>query len=88
MKIVYISTAIIPSRTANSIQVMKMCQAFAKNGHNIILIVPNRQMEMEPGVDDVFDFYCVDKCFNAFSPNMMSLGTLTKLSVAQVSACR
>jgi len=63
LKIVYISTAIIPSRTANSIQVMKMCQAFAKNGHNIILLVPNRQMEIEPGIDDVFDFYCVDKCF-------------------------
>lgn len=33
MKIVYLSASSIPSRTANSIHVMRMCAAFAKNGH-------------------------------------------------------
>ena len=38
MKILYISKSSIPSRTANSIHVMKMCQAFADNGHEVVLL--------------------------------------------------
>ena len=37
MKIAYLSSINIPSRTANSIHVMKMCQAFSENGHEILL---------------------------------------------------
>ncbi len=40
MKIVFVSTAQVPSDTANSLQVMKVCQAFAQLGHEIILLVP------------------------------------------------
>jgi glycosyltransferase involved in cell wall biosynthesis len=40
MKIACISLSKIPSDTANSIQVMKVCQAFAQIGHDVILIVP------------------------------------------------
>ncbi len=40
MKIAYIATSAIPSSTANSIQVMKVCQAFSQNGHTVTLIVP------------------------------------------------
>mgnify|MGYP000851223025 CR=1 FL=1 len=63
MKIVYIATSTIPSRTANSIHVMKMCQAFAKNEHEATLIVPGNQANYEPDVGDVFDFYGVERCF-------------------------
>ena len=63
MRIVYLSNTIIPSRTANSIHVMKMCQAFAKKGHKVVLIVPDRKKETEPGVKDIFCYYNVDKCF-------------------------
>jgi len=59
MKLVYISNSIIPSRTANSIHVMKMCQAFAKNGHEVILIAPDFQTGREKGVGDPFSFYGV-----------------------------
>lgn len=38
MKIAYISNSTIPSVAANSIHVMKMCQAFSYNGHSINLI--------------------------------------------------
>ena len=61
MKIVYISSSTIPSRTANSIHVMKMCQAFAKNGHEVVLLAPDRKAEYEPGVD--YEYYGVEKCF-------------------------
>lgn len=59
-RLVYLSDASIPSREANSIQTMKMCEAFAKSGLEVRLIVPNR-----PAIDDVdpFEFYEVDPCF-------------------------
>lgn len=40
MKIAYISGSAIPSRTANSIHVMKMCQAFTQEGHSVELFAP------------------------------------------------
>ena len=40
MKILYLSFADLPSRTANSIHVMKMCQAFAAEGHDVTLLAP------------------------------------------------
>ena len=43
MRITCISAAQIPSDTANSIQVMKVCQAFAQLGHEVILLVPGEQ---------------------------------------------
>ena len=49
MRILYISKSIIPSRTANSINVMKMCQAFAENGHEVVLLAPNLKNKYEKG---------------------------------------
>ena len=43
MRIVCISASQVPSDTANSIQVMKVCQAFTQIGHEVILLVPGRQ---------------------------------------------
>lgn len=64
MKIVYIANSIIPSRTANSIQVMKMCQAFADNGHHITLLIPNKYREYEPDIKDIHAYYGVKNNFN------------------------
>lgn len=64
MKIAYISSSAIPSRTANSIHVMKMCQAFAKNGHKVVLFAPDRRKEYEKNVDDVYKFYGVKNNFS------------------------
>ena len=62
MKIVYIASAFIPSRSAYSIHVMKMCQALGRAGHNVTLLVPHICDE-EPGIDDVFAFYGVQPVF-------------------------
>lgn len=43
MKIACIATAQVPSITANSIQVMKVCHALTRNGHEVTLYVPGRQ---------------------------------------------
>jgi glycosyltransferase involved in cell wall biosynthesis len=40
MKIVCIAASIIPSKTANSIQVMKVADAMAVLGHKVVLLVP------------------------------------------------
>jgi len=40
MKIVCVSASRVPSDTANSIQVMKVCQAFVQLGHALTLLVP------------------------------------------------
>ena len=41
MKIVYIANSTIPSTSANSVHVMKICEAFSNNGVDIKLIIPN-----------------------------------------------
>lgn len=63
MKLAYISSSTIPSRTANSIHVMKMCQAFAKEGHDVVLFTPDKKVGVEENISDIFDFYDVEECF-------------------------
>jgi glycosyltransferase involved in cell wall biosynthesis len=48
MKIVAIAGSTIPSDTANSIQVMKACNALAQLGHNLTLIVPDNSTVHRP----------------------------------------
>ena len=61
MKILYISKSMIPSRTANSIHVMKMCQAFSDNGHEVVLLAPNIKNKSETDLKDVYGYYGVKK---------------------------
>ena len=63
MKILYISKSIIPSRTANSIHVMKMCQALSDNGHDVVLLASSQKKQYENDVYDVYDYYGVKKNF-------------------------
>lgn len=64
MKILYISKSIIPSRSANSIHVMKMCQAFSLNGHEVVLLAPNIKNLYEKDISNVFKFYGIKKKFH------------------------
>ncbi len=63
MRLAYLSAAKLPSREANSIHVMKMCQAFARLGHEVMLIAPDVTSGLEPGVSDIHAFYGVEPCF-------------------------
>lgn len=60
MKIGYLSGSIIPSKTANSVQAMRMCQGFCKNDHEVILFARESKYQVE----DVYEYYGVTKCFN------------------------
>lgn len=60
MKIAYIAGAGVPSPSANSIHVMRMCEALALIGHDVLLIVPQRSPAHEL---DAFDYYGVKPVF-------------------------
>lgn len=62
-KIVYVSNVSVPSNSASSVHVMKMCEAFKKIGVDITLVVPNhynREKHKEP---DIFSFYGIKESF-------------------------
>lgn len=76
MKIVYISRSIIPSRTANSIHVMKMCNALSTLGHDVTLLAPWTKKLEEKNIEDYFEYYGVEKNFELkklYSPNIKYL---------------
>jgi glycosyltransferase involved in cell wall biosynthesis len=61
MRIAYFSDVPLPSRRAGSIHVMRMCEAFTRNGHQVTLHVPKRRQELDP--DELFSFYGIDGGF-------------------------
>lgn len=62
MRISYIGSSTIPSRKANGVHVMKMCAAYAREGHDIELTVPHRRDGRE-SVGDIFEFYGTSRKF-------------------------
>lgn len=58
-KLIYLSKSTIPSRTANSVHVMKMCQALANENHEVILYSYNGGNDA-----DIYKFYGVNESFN------------------------
>jgi glycosyltransferase involved in cell wall biosynthesis len=60
MNIYYLSSSIIPSKSANSVHVMKMCNAFMNNGHNITLFAKKPQTKSGDSMD-LYKLYDVMK---------------------------
>lgn len=54
MKIAYITRARMPTEKAHGLQIAKMCEAYAKLGHNIELIVPYRRNSITESVHDYY----------------------------------
>ena len=63
MKLLYLSASYVPSRQANSMQVMRMCSAFARQGHDVELFTRSQPNRQEPGVGDDFAFYGISRGF-------------------------
>ena len=84
MKILYISKSIIPSRSANSIHVMKMCQALSDNGHQVVLFAPNIRSKFEKDVHNIYDYYGVKNNFKIkklIHPNIIGGATIYTLAI-------
>jgi len=70
MKIIYCSSSYIPSKTANSIHVMKMCSALADQGNDVILIAPKIKTKKKL---NCYKYYGVNDNFKIkkiFYPNL------------------
>lgn len=63
MRICYIANSVLPSRSANSIHVMKMASAYASLGHRVVLLAPYPGRAAEAGVRDIHRFYGVPRLF-------------------------
>jgi glycosyltransferase involved in cell wall biosynthesis len=79
-RILYLTSARIPSRAANAVQTLSMCEAFAKNGHELLLVARRGDHA------DVFDTFGLERNF-AFHPVDTTSGrgtrTLRHLSVVR-----
>lgn len=60
MRLYYIINARIPTEKAHGIQVMKMCEAFAREGNDVTLVVPKRCNTIKT---DPFVYYGVEQNF-------------------------
>lgn len=60
MKLFYIANFRMPTEKAHGIQVMEMCNAFAKQGIEVELILPKRINKIK---QDIFQYYQIEKNF-------------------------
>ncbi len=60
MRLAYIGEFGVPSIYANSVQVMKMCDAFARLGHRVTLLIPGEEEDIE---QRAFSFYGMEPSF-------------------------
>lgn len=62
MKIIYASDAALLGDAANAVQVMKMCQAFSNNGHDVTLIA-RKGNRARLNYNQIFEWYSVKRNF-------------------------
>lgn len=60
ISLIYIVNARIPTEKAHGVQIMKSCEAFAKEGIDLELWIPDRET---PIAQDIFDFYGAQRLF-------------------------
>tara|TARA_B110000977_G_scaffold682_1_gene971 strand:- start:21962 stop:23053 length:1092 start_codon:yes stop_codon:yes gene_type:complete len=78
IKLNYISEIILPSKSAYSVQVMKMCDAFSKKDFNIELFVLNRKTH----VKKIYKTYNCSKKFEIRSTNITNNNFIGRLRFA------
>lgn len=63
MNLLYVSSSPIPSTVANSVQVMRMCAAFRRLGHEVTLVAAPGDGAGAGAVEDVRAWYGIDEDF-------------------------
>lgn len=80
-KLVYLTSARLPTEKAHGLQIMKMCEAFADNGVEVTLVYPHRHQSPElAGQGDPFSFYGVRRVFEAKRVGCLDLRSLKRIS--------
>lgn len=77
----------IPSQTANSVHVMKMCQAMAQEGHEVMLFGASANSQAI-GMDDIFAHYGVSTHFQLKLRQLSPLWRTWDFAFAAVSEAR
>ncbi|MBU1203301.1 glycosyltransferase [Patescibacteria group bacterium] len=73
----YIANVRLPSERANSLQIAKMCESFAKAGANVCLVAPKRKNNIN---EDVFSYHKVKNNFKIiYLPSIDLVGKVPKL---------
>lgn len=78
MKILYLAHSQIPSASANSIQVMQMCQAFGRE-HQVTLMA-RRSSIVDICLNKVFDYYSISKTFKVIFPWRLRLNPMSSMA--------
>lgn len=77
MKLVYLANIRLPTEKANGVQIMKMCEAFARAGVDVELVVPRRRTHIN---EDPFVYYGVEENFSLRKlPTIDLVGTIPRL---------
>ncbi len=80
MKIRYVTYARIPTERANGFQISKTCEALAKRGVDVELVIPNKNRhEKSERNKNLFDFYGIEKVFSVrkiWVPPFLCLGDI------------
>jgi glycosyltransferase involved in cell wall biosynthesis len=84
MHIVYLSPSTIPSKRANSIHVMKMCEAFSLQGCDVTLFA---QGENKPYLDD-YNAYGVKNNFTIIKHNLLPFGRFATIIQGFISVIK
>ncbi len=59
-RLLYIANARIPTEKAHGLTIVKSCEAFARQGIEVVLIIPRRKTQFE---GDIFETYGVERIF-------------------------
>lgn len=62
-RIVYLTTARLPTEKAHGYQICKMCEAFAQNGMDVTLLHPFRRQPQALDGRSIFSYYGIQRCF-------------------------
>lgn len=81
MRLYYLSNSFIPSRQANSIQVMKMCQAFARFAQHVALFCRKAESD-EEGDSQIYRYYGVAESFELIRLDIPPVRVIRRLLYA------
>ena len=76
IKLMYVANTRMPTEKAHGLQIMKMCEAFARQGAIVKLVVPWR---FNPIKEDPFEYYGIEKNFKITKLPSLDLVKLGKI---------